>query len=191
MPLLDTLAVRYALVLVLCGVLGVALGINRTIKRREKESLVLQVLSAIGGLVVLATPTVMVLHIKPKGAYTAATLLLMIVLSLCLLARPLKKVPIAFITVTAAGVCLLWAALKLRGTPLGGRIPIEFVIGATIVVLAALFVLAFAFEAFVDTVLSVVGLGLVVTIVSTIALIHGALIAKGVTGPEGLQLFLR
>jgi hypothetical protein len=191
MPLLDTLAVRYALVLVLCGVLGVGLGINRTIKRREKESLVLQVLSAIGGLVVLATPTVMVLHIKPKGAYTAATLLLMIVLSLCLLARPLKKVPIAFITVTAAGVCLLWAALKLRGTPLGGRIPIEFVIGATIVVLAALFVLAFAFEAFVDTVLSVVGLGLVVTIVSTIALIHGALIAKGVTGPEGLQLFLR
>ena len=191
MPLLDTLAVRYALVLVLCGVLGVALGINRTIKRREKESLVFQVLSAIGGLVVLATPTVMVLHIKPKGAYTAATLLLMIVLSLCLLARPLKKVPIAFITVTAAGVCLLWAALKLRGTPLGGRIPIEFVIGATIVVLAALFVLAFAFEAFVDTVLSVVGLGLVVTIVSTIALIHGALIAKGVTGPEGLQLFLR
>jgi len=140
---------------------------------------------------VLATPTVMVLHIKPKGAYTAATLLLMIVLSLCLLARPLKKVPIAFITVTAAGVCLLWAALKLRGTPLRGRIPIEFVIGATIVVLAALFVLAFAFEAFVDTVLSVVGLGLVVTIVSTIALIHGALIAKGVTGPEGLQLFLR
>ncbi|MBP1775649.1 MAG: hypothetical protein H6Q86_1655 [candidate division NC10 bacterium] len=191
MPLLDTLAVRYALVLVLCGVLGVGLGINRTIKRREKESLVLQVLSAIGGLVVLATPTVMVLHIKPKGAYTAATLLLMIVLSLCLLARPLKKVPIAFITVTAAGVCLLWAALKLRGTPLRGRIPIEFVIGATIVVLAALFVLAFAFEAFVDTVLSVVGLGLVVTIVSTIALIHGALIAKGVTGPEGLQLFLR
>jgi len=191
MPLLDTLAVRYALVLVLCGVLGVGLGINRTIKRREKESLVLQVLSAIGGLVVLATPTVMVLHIKPKGAYTAATLLLMIVLSLCLLARPLKKVPIAFITVTAAGVCLLWAALKLRGTPLGGRIPIEFVIGATIVVLAALFVLAFAFEAFVDAVLSVVGLGLVVTIVSTIALIHGALIAKGVTGPEGLQLFLR
>lgn len=191
MPLLDTLAMRYALVLVLCGVLGVALGLNRTIKRREKESLVLQVLSAIGGLVLLATPTVMVLHLKQKGVYTAATLLLMIVLSLCLLARPLKKVPIAFITVTAAGVCLLWAALKLRGTSLGGGIPIEFVIGAMIVVLAALFVLAFAFEAFVDTVLSVVGLGLVVTIVSTIALLHGALIAKGVTGPEGLQLFLR
>jgi hypothetical protein len=133
----------------------------------------------------------MVLHLKQKGVYTAATLLLMIALSLCLLARPLKKVPIAFITVTAAGACLLWAALKLRGTSLGGRIPIEFVIGAMIVVLAALFVLAFAFEAFVDTVLTVVGLGLVVTIVSTIALIHGALIAKGVTGPEGLQLFLR
>jgi hypothetical protein len=191
MPLLDTLAMRYALVLVLCGLLGVALGINRTLKRREKESFLLQLFSAIGGVVVLAMPTVMVLHIKPKGVYTAATLLLMIVFSLCLLARPLKKIPIAFSVVTAAGVCLLWAAMKLRGTSLGGRISIEFVIVAIFVLLAVLFILIFVVEAFVDTVLSILGLGLVVTIVSAVALIHGALIAKGVTGPEGLQFFLR
>jgi hypothetical protein len=60
-----------------------------------------------------------------------------------------------------------------------------------IVVLAALFILSFAFEAAVDTVLAILGLGLVVTIVSAIALIHGALISTSVTGPEGLQLFLR
>jgi hypothetical protein len=191
MPVLDTLAIRYAWVLVLCGLVGVALGINRTIKRREKESLVLQLLSTLGGLVVLATPTVMVLHIKQKGVYTAATLLLMIVFSLCLLARPLKKIPIAFTVVTAAGVCLLWAAMKFRGTSLGGRISIELVIVAVIVILVGLFILCFVLETFVDTVLSVLGLGLVVTIVSAIALVHGALIAKGVTGPEGLQLFLR
>ncbi len=191
MAVLDTLAMHYAWVLVLCGVLGVALGINRTAKLREKESHVLQVLSVIGGIVVLATPTIMVLHIKQRGVYTAATLFLMIVLSLCLLARPLKKIPIAFIVVTAAGVLLLWAAMKLRGTALGGRIPIEFVIVAVIVLLGALFILSFAFEAAVDTVLAALGLGVVVTIVSAIALIHGALISTGVTGPQGLQLFLR
>jgi len=191
MPALNAVARHYAWVLVLCGLLGVALGINRTIKRREKESHVLQLLSAIGGIVALATPTVMVLHIKPKGVYTAGTLLLMLVLSLCLLARPLKSVPIAFIVVTATGVLLLWAAMKFRGTALGGRISIELVIGAMIVVLAALFILSFAFEAAVDTVLAILGLGLVVTIVSAIALIHGALISTSVTGPEGLQLFLR
>lgn len=191
MPGLDVLAARYALVLALCGLLGVALGLNRTIKRREKESLVLQLLSAMGGVVVLALPTLMVLHVKPKGAYTAATLLLLIVLSLCLLARPLKKIPIAFTVVTAAGVGLLWAALKFRGTSLGGRIPIEFIVGAIVLLLAALLVLCFAVEAFVDTVLALLGLGLVVTIVSAVAAIHGALIAQGVTGPEGLQLFLR
>jgi lysylphosphatidylglycerol synthetase-like protein (DUF2156 family) len=191
MPVLDTLAMRYALVLVLCGLLGVALGINRTIKRREKESFLLQLFSAIGGVVVLAMPTVMVLHIKPKGVYTAATLLLMIVFSLCLLARPLKKIPIAFTVVTAAGVCLLWAAMKLRGTSLGERISIEFVIVAIFVLLAVLFILIFVVETFVDTVLSILGLGLVVTIVSAVAFIHGALIAKGITGPEGLQFFLR
>ncbi len=191
MAVLQTLAGHYASVLVLCGVLGVALGINRTIKRREEESLVLQLLSAIGGIVVLAMPTLMVLHIKPRGVYTSATVLLMIVLSLCLLARPLKKIPIAFTIVTAAGVGLLWMAMKFRGTSLGGRIPIEFLIAAIVVVLVGLFVFCFTFEAIVDTVLSVLGWGLVVTIVSAIATIHGALIAKGVTGAEGLQFFFR
>jgi hypothetical protein len=191
MPVLDILAMRYALVLVVCGVLGVALGVNRTIKRREKESVVLQLLSAVGGLVVLAMPTVMVLHIKQKGVYTAETLLLMIVFSVCLLARPLKKIPIAYTVVTAAGLCLLWAAMKFRGTSLGGHVSIELVVVAIAAILATLFILIFMVEAFVDTVLSVLGLGPVVTIVSAMALIHGALIAKGMTGPEGLQSILR
>lgn len=191
MPVMHALAMRYALVLALCGLLGVALGINRTIKRREKESLVLQVLSAVGGILVLVMPPVMVLQINQKGVYTAATVLLMIVFSLCLLARPLKKIPLAFIVVTAAGVGLLWVAMKLRGTTLGGGISIELAILTIIVLLAGLFVLSFMLEAFVDAVLSALGVGPVVTIVSAIALIHGALIATGITGPEGLQFFIR
>lgn len=191
MPALNSMATHYAWILVLCGLLGVALGINRTVMRRENESLVLQLVSAIGGLAVLATPTIMVLHVKPKGVYTAATLLLMIALSLCLLARPLKAIPIAFTVVTAAGAILLWGAMRLRGTTLGERIPMEFIVGAIIVFLVALFILCFAFEAAVDTILAILSLGLVVTIVSAIALAHGGLIASAVTGPEGLQRFLR
>lgn len=191
MPSLISLAMHYAWALVLCGALGLALGIDRTVKRRQRESLALQLLSAIGGLVMLAMPTVMVLFAKPKGAYTAATLLLLIAFSLCLLARPLKAIPIAFTVVTAAGAGLLWGAMRLRGTALGERIPMEFVVGTIIVLLAALFILCFAFEAAVDTVLTVLGLGVVVMIVSAIALVHGGLIASAVTGPEGLQRFLR
>jgi len=191
MPLVHALAMRYALVLALCGLLGVALGINRTIKRREKESLVLQVLSALGGILVLVMPPLMVLQINQKGGYTAATVLLMIVFSLCLLARPLKKIPLAFIVVTAAGVGLLWVAMKLRGTTLGGGISIELVIVAIVVALAILFVLSFMFETIVDAVLSALSWGAVVTIVSAVALIHGALIATGITGPKGLQFFIR
>jgi hypothetical protein len=115
----------------------------------------------------------------------------MIVFSLCLLARPLKKIPIAFTVVTAAGVCLLWAAMKFRGTPLGGSIPIEFFIIAMLMLLAVLFILSLAVETVVDTVLAGLGLGPVVTIVSALALIHGGLIAKGLTGPEGLEFLLR
>lgn len=191
MPILNSLAMHYGWVLVLCGVLGVALGIDRTFKRREEESLALQLLSAIGGLVALAMPTVMVLHIKPTGVYTAATLLLMIVLSLCLLARPLKKIPITFTVVTAAGVFLLWGAMRLRGTALGERISMEFIVVGIFAILAVLFILCFSFEAAVDTVLTVLGLGLVVTVVSAIALVHGALIASGTTGPAGLERYFR
>jgi hypothetical protein len=39
-------------------------------------------------------------------------------------------------------------------------------------------------------VLTILGWGLVITLVSAIAVIHGALIANGVTGPEGLQHYL-
>jgi len=191
MPILHIVAVRYALVLVLCGLLGVALGINRTMKRREKENLLLQMLSALGGIVVLGMPLVMVLQINQKGVYTAATVLLMIVFSLCLLARPLKKIPIAFIVVTAAGVGLLWVAMKFRGTTLGGSISMELGIVAVIVILAVLFVLSFMVETFVDAVLSALGWGAVVTIVSAVALVHGTLIATRITGPEGLQFFIR
>ena len=191
MPVLHTVAMHYAWVLGLCGLLGVALGINRTLKRREKESILLQVLSALGGIVVLGMPPIMVLQINQKGVYTAATLLLMIVFSLCLLARPMKKIPIAFIVVTAAGVGLLWAAMKFRGTSLGGGISIELVIAGIIAVLAVLFVLSFVVETFVDAVLSALGWGAVVTIVSAVAAIHGALIAFRITGPAGLQAFLQ
>ncbi len=67
----------------------------------------------------------------------------------------------------------------------------ELGIAGIIVLLAVLFVLSFMVETFVDAVLSALGWGAVVTIVSAFALIHGALIAFGITGPEGLQVLLR
>lgn len=190
MPVMHVFAMHYTWVLVLCGLLGVALGINRTIKRREEESLVLQVLSSIGGILVLVMPPVMVLQIHQKGFYAAATVLLMIVFGLCLLARPLKKIPITFIVVTASGLGLLWVAMKLRGTSPGGTISLETFIYGILVLLALMFVLSFMFEQFVDAVLSALSCGLVVTIVSAITAIHGALIATGITGPNGLLQFL-
>jgi hypothetical protein len=164
---------------------------NRTIKRREKESLALQWLSAMGGCLILALPTLMVQQITPKGVFSAGTLLLMIVFGLCLLARPLRRIPIAFTVVTAGGVLLLWGAMKLRGTSFGERISLELFLVGILVVLVALLVASFAIETLVDTLLSALGVGPVVTAVSAIALIHGAIIALGVTGPEGLQAFLR
>jgi hypothetical protein len=187
---MQVLAMHYTWVLVLCGLLGVALGINRTIKRREKESLVLQVLSSIGGVLVLVMPPVMVLQIHQKGFYTSATVLLMIVFGLCLLARPLKKIPITFIVVTAAGLGLLWVAMKLRGTSPGGSISLEAFIFSILLVLALMFVLSFMFEKFVDAVLSALSCGPVVTIVSAITASHSALIATGITGPDGLLQFV-
>jgi hypothetical protein len=182
---------HYAWVLILCGLLGAALGLNRTFKRREDENVVLQWLSALAGILVLAMPTLMVLQTAPKRVFSAATLLLMVVFGLCLLARPLQRIPIAFTIVTAGGVVLLWSAMKLRGTSFGGRISFEVVLLMLLVLLLALFVATFALEALVDPILAFLGLGLVVTLVSTVAVAHGAVIALGVTGPGGLQVFLR
>jgi hypothetical protein len=169
------------------GVLGLALGVDRTFQRRKNESRLLRFLAFLGGVAMLALPTVVVLGAADGSRIAPVSLLIMLVLGLCLLARIMKAVPITFLVVGAVGIGLLIVALQIQDTELGGQLPMTAVAVVLLLVLGGVFAASFLVEAALDTFLALLGWGPVVAVVGAAAAVHGLLIAAGITGPAGLM----
>ena len=186
----SSLVSGYPWLVLAVGALGLALGVDRTFKRRNNESRLLRVLALVGGMVMLALPTVVVLGAADGSRIAPISLLIMLLLGLCLLARVLKAVPITFLVVGAVGIGLLILALQLKDTELGGRLPMTAVAVVMLLVLGGVFAASFLVEAALDTFLACLGWGPVVAVVGAIAALQGLLIAAGITGPAGLMEYL-
>lgn len=187
--MLETVAQSYAWVIVLIGLLGAALGIDRTFKSREEESKVLQVLSFFAGLLMLGFPIVMLLKVGDSVTYSNYTILIMFILGLCLIARPLQRIPIAYLIVALLGVGLFFIILQSRDISLAEDIPIGIWAAAILIVLVLVFILSFLFEKIVDTLLSIMGWGPLVTIFSLTALAQGVVIGTGLSNKYGILKF--
>ena len=182
----SELVFGYAWILLVVGALGVLLGIDRTFSRKKNESRVLRLLGFLGGVVMLALPSIVVLRGTDADRIAPVSLLLMLVLALCLLARTLKAVPITFLVVGAVGLGLLILALQLQDSELGGELPMTVVAVVLLLVLGGVFVASLLFEAVVDSFLAILGWGPVVAVIGAAAALQGVLIAAGITGPGGL-----
>src|SRR5512139_3476884 len=96
------------------GALGIALGVNRTLKRRRQESKLLQVVSFLAGVLLLAAPVGLVLQAGQGPPVSGFSILLMLALGICLTARALKSIPLAFIIVAVMGTGLFWLLSLLK-----------------------------------------------------------------------------
>ena len=177
----------YAWVLLLIGLLGLVLGIDRTFNRKKNESRLLRILALLGGVAMLALPTVVVLGAADGSRIAPISLLIMLLLGLCLLARVLKAVPITFLVVGAVGVGLLLLALQLKDTELGGKLPMSVVAVVLLMVLGGVFAASFVVEGALDIFLAFLGWGVLVAVVGAAAAAQGLLIAARITGPAGLM----
>ena len=186
----SSLVSGYPWALLIIGVLGLVLGIDRTFKRKQNESRLLRVLALLGGVVMLALPTFVVLGGADASRIAPITLLIMLLLGLCLLARVLKAVPITFLVVGAVGVGLLLLALQLKDTELGGKLPMSVVAVVLLMVLGGVFAASFVFEGALDIFLAFLGWGVLVAVVGAAAAAQGLLIAARITGPGGLTEYL-
>ncbi len=161
----------YIYPMILIGLLGVALGVDRILKKREEESRVLQVLSFFGGLILLALPILMVLYIDVEGVYSNYTLLLMFLTGLSLNARPFEKMPAAFTIVTLLGIIAFIGVLQFRKTSSSaGDIPIEIILIAIGVIMAVLFIMTFIAEQALDAFLFILGWGFLVLVFSLLSI---------------------
>jgi VIT1/CCC1 family predicted Fe2+/Mn2+ transporter len=93
--------------LLAAGALRVVLGIDRTLKPRKQESKLLQVVSFLAGALLLAAPIGLVMQAGKGPAVSGVSILLMLALGICLTARVLKSIPLAFIIVAVTGTGLL------------------------------------------------------------------------------------
>ena len=182
----SELVFGYAWILLVVGALGVLLGIDRTFSRKKNESRLLRLLGFLGGVVMLALPSIVVLRGTDADRIAPVSLLLMLVLALCLLARTLKAVPITFLVVGAVGVGLLLLALQLKDTDLGGKLPMSVVAVVLLMVLGGVFAASFVVEGALDIFLAFLGWGVLVAVVGAAAAAQGLLIAAKITGPGGL-----
>lgn len=176
MEILEVIARSYPAIIILAGLLGLWLGIDRTFKKREEENKAIQVISFIVGLVLFVFPVLMVMFIKEDAVYSNYTILLMIIFGMALTARPFKELPLAFTVMIVAALGLFYLVLQLQNTEYGGDIPIKIVAIVLLVVIVIIFLISFMIEQVMDTLLYILGWGPFITILSLITAAQGVMI---------------
>jgi hypothetical protein len=184
--MMSSLVSGYPWALLLVGLLGLVLGFDRTFHRKKNENRLLRALALVGGVVILALPTFVVLGSATVAQVAPITLLIMLLLGLCLLARAMRRIPITFLVVGAVGIGLLILALQLQDTSLGGKLPMTVMAVVLLLVLGAVFAASFVFEGALDGFLGILGWGPLVAVVGIVAAAQGLLIGAGITGAGGL-----
>jgi len=181
----------YPWLLLATGALGVLLGVNRTLKGRKQESKLLQVISFLAGVLLLAAPIGLVWLERKGPPVSGGSVLAMLALGICLTARALKSIPFAFIIVAVSGTGLFWLFSQIKHVSFAGDVPTQAIALAIAIVLVIVFGISFLVEKTIDLFLGLLGLGPVVFIVAAVALIQGLLIGLRITDYHGLLNLLR
>jgi hypothetical protein len=168
------------------GALGIALGVNRSLKRRRQESKLLQVVSFLAGVLLLAAPVGLVLQAGQGPPVSGVSIILMLALGICLTARALKSIPLAFIIVAVMGTGLFWLLSQLKQVSFAGDVPISTIALAIAILLVLVFGISFLIEKTIDLFLGLLSLGPVVFIVAAAALVQGVLVGLHLTDHHGL-----
>jgi hypothetical protein len=173
------------------GAIGIALGVNRTLKRKENESKLLQVISFLVGAILLAAPVALVLQGGKGSEMSGISILLVLLLGLCLMSRALKSLPIAFIIVAVMGTGLFWLFSYFKQFSFAGDIPTQTIALVITVLLLAVFGISFFIEKTIDLFLGLLALGPIVSIVAAAAFLQGLLVGLHITDHHGLLNLLK
>jgi hypothetical protein len=156
------------------------------LKRRAKESKLLQTVSFLAGVLLLAAPVGLVLQAGQGPPVSGVSILLMLALGICLTARALKSIPLAFIIVAVMGTGLFWLLSQLKQVSFAGDLPTSTIALAMAILLVLVFGISFLIEKTIDLFLGMLSLGPVVFIVAAAALVQGVLVGLHITDHHGL-----
>jgi hypothetical protein len=182
---LDTVTEYYEIFLILVGINGIILGFNRITKDDEEESDLLELLGIIGGLLLFG---IIILSIENDEAISKYTILFSTLFALSLLAKPFKKLPIAFALTAVVGLALTWFVLDRSGNEesiLFG-LDLKFSIIVIIIILIIVFIISFIQEATMDIMLFILSWGLVILVFALIATAQGVTLLFEIPSSNGI-----
>lgn len=184
----------YVLGLLVAGLLGAVMGINRTLKTKEHESPALRSISTAAGVLLIA--------ISAYGMFTAGgtagsaryAVPFTMILGLSLSARWLESIHVTAVLILLFGLGILFV-LGQGGMPQGitGLLQKQntrkLIMIAAIAVGGGVILMVSTVEKIVDLVLDILGQGLVVTALSVMGAVHAILILSS-SDSRGLMRFL-
>ncbi len=179
----------YQIIMIIVGIIGVTLGIDRTIESDEEESSILQFIGPIGALVIFA---VLVLSIENDAGYTKYTLVFMIFFGLSLIAKPFRKLPIAFVISSVIGLALFYFVYTEsdQDDEIFSAIPLKWLIAAIIGIILLVFIISFVQEQAMDIMLWLIGWGPLVTAFSAIIIVQGITLWAELPDEDGILGYL-
>jgi len=184
---MQLIIANYPWLMIVCGVIGLSMGVDRTARKHENESKGLQVLSVISGIVLSIIAVIMIFSGHDETSYSFLTVLIMILAGISMSARQLEKIPATAVIIVTAMItgAIAYAAGLIPEDTLWRLMSIATVVAVVLIVL----LLSLA-EIIVDQVLRIFGFGVVVIIISLIDLVHSISIIA--TGDEmGLLALIR
>jgi hypothetical protein len=171
----------YALGLLVAGLLGTVMGVNRTLKTREHESPVLQSISTVVGVLLIAISACSMFTAGGTVGSARYAVSFMLLLGLSLSARWLESIHVTAVLILLLGLGILFV-LGQGGMPqnitemLQKQNTRKLIIIAAMVVGGGITLAISLVEKLVDLVLDMLGQGLVVIAISVIGTVHAIII---------------
>jgi hypothetical protein len=184
----------YEWLILAAGCLGVAMGINRAIRTRWRESEALTVLSGVAGFVLIGV-SLYTLFASGPGARTSSAVLYMMIFGLSLCAQQLKStsvIAVFIIVIVGLGLCY---AIGSGSFPHTGHERLlkynskTLIIGGVIVIAIVVVLAMSAQDKVVRMVLNVLGHWTVVILLSAVSVAHAGLVLFS-RGGRGLFKFM-
>ncbi|MHA2249082.1 MAG: hypothetical protein ACXAD7_01910 [Candidatus Kariarchaeaceae archaeon] len=163
----------FDIVLIAVGAVGILLGIDRTLESDEEESSILQIA---GPLAAVGLYAVLILAAFDDSIdKTNYTYLFGMLLGISLIAKPFRKLPIAFAFAVIAFLGLFYYAYTNsdeEGEILAG-IEMKWIIAGIIGIVLIIFIIGFVQEQIMDFLLYIMGWGPYVFVLSVIVIAQG------------------
>jgi len=190
---LDFLNGTYPFIFIPIGIIAVALGVDRALKKEEEESRTLKILGGIAGIILLALTIILALNEfnEPGGVISNYTILFSIFMALSLIARPFKNVHIAFIVSVFVALGLLTVIIFVRESSVSlAGIPLQYILIAVMVIVLLVYIISFIQEQAIDAFLAVLGWGPVITILGLLIIVQAITLLLDYPNSDGLLSYL-